>query len=309
MKKMRDTVNFNERTTVWDGLGIDVRGSRSAEEMLTKAGLDWQVGQKAIFTSEGIPVNGYKANVRLSDQRVLGLVSDKYKLVQNQEAFSFSEELLRYGFSYQYAGIFQNGRKTWVLVKIPDQYIINGERICTYLVILNSHDASSSFKIAITPVRMLCSNMLNLALSRAQRVWNFKHSSNITTKVQDAMETIEKSEEYMEQLGMQIERLNGISLNEEDIRRNIEILIPVPENATPLQEQNVKKQRQEMWTRYEQAPDLQHVGHNAYRFINAVSDFETHGKPLRQTATYRENLFERSLDGNRLVDKAMRLVA
>ena len=123
------------------------------------------------------------------------------------------------------------------------------------------------------------------------------------------METIEKSEEYMEQLGMQIERLNGISLNEEDIRRNIEILIPVPENATSLQEQNVKKQRQEMWTRYEQAPDLQHVGHNAYRFINAVSDFETHGKPLRQTATYRENLFERSLDGNRLVDKAMRLVA
>ena len=108
---------------------------------------------------------------------------------------------------------------------------------------------------------------------------------------------------------MQIERLNGISLNEEDIRRNIEILIPVPENATSLQEQNVKKQRQEMWIRYEQAPDLQHVGHNAYRFINAVSDFETHGKPLRQTATYRENLFERSLDGNRLVDKAMRLVA
>ena len=91
MRKMRDTVNFNERTTVWDGLGIDVRGSRNAEEMLTKAGLNWQVGQKAIYTSEGIPVNGYKANVRLSDQRVLGLVSDKYKLVQNQEAFSFSE--------------------------------------------------------------------------------------------------------------------------------------------------------------------------------------------------------------------------
>ena len=56
-------------------------------------------------------------------------------------------------------------------------------------------------------------------------------------------------------------------------------------------------------------PDLQHVGHNAYRFIKAVSAFEPHGKPLRQTATYRENLFERSLDGNRLVDKAMRLVA
>lgn len=306
---MNNTSRFQERRPVWDGLGIDVRGCRGINEMLIKAGLNWEVEQRPVSTPEGIPVTGYKANIRMSDQQVLGLVSDKYKLVQNQEAFSFTEELLRYGFSYQYAGVFQNGRKTWVLVKVPDQYIINGERICTYLVFLNSHDASSSFKIAITPVRMLCCNMLNLALSKAQRVWNFKHSSNIKTRVQDAIETLEKSEEYMEQLGMQIQKLNEISLNEEDIRQNIALLLPIPENATSQQEQNVKKQRQEIWTRYEQAPDLQHVGHNAYRFINAVSDFETHGKPLRQTATYRENLFERSLDGNRLVDKAMELVA
>ena len=68
------------------------------------------------------------------------------------------------------------------------------------------------------------------------------------------------------------------------------------------------KQRKDMLTRYYEAPDLQHVGFNAYRFINAVSDFETHSRPLRETATYRENLVERSLDGNRLVDKAMKLV-
>ena len=84
---MKDTLRFKERTTVWDGLGVDVRGSRSAEEMLRKAGLDWQVEQKLLVTSEGIPVTGYKANVRMSDQSVLGLVSDKYKLMQNQEAF------------------------------------------------------------------------------------------------------------------------------------------------------------------------------------------------------------------------------
>ena len=63
-----------------------------------------------------------------------------------------------------------------------------------------------------------------------------------------------------------------------------------------------------MLTRFYEAPDLQHVGFNAYRFINEVSDFETHSKLLREMATYRENLFERSMDGNRLVDKTMKLV-
>lgn len=86
------------------------------------------------------------------------------------------------------------------------------------------------------------------------------------------------------------------------------LLIPVPEQATALQEQNVRKQRKDMLTRFYEAPDLQHVGFNAYRFINEVSAFETHSKLLREMATYRENLFERSMDGNRLVDKTMKLV-
>ena len=32
--------------------------------------------------------------------------------------------------------------------------------------------------------------------------------------------------------------------------------------------------------RYYDAPDLQKVGNNAYRFINAVSNFATQGNPL-----------------------------
>ena len=31
-------------------------------------------------------------------------------------------------------------------------------------------------------------------------------------------------------------------------------------------------------------------GNNAYRFVNAISDFATHAKPLRETKNYRENL-------------------
>lgn len=49
--------------------------------------------------------------------------------------------------------------------------------------------------------------------------------------------------------------------------------------------------------RYFDAPDLKHLGKNGYRFINAVSDFATHAKPLRETANYRENVFAKTIEG------------
>ena len=63
-----------------------------------------------------------------------------------------------------------------------------------------------------------------------------------------------------------------------------------------------------MKARYFDAPDLQNVGKNGYRFINAVSDFATHAKPLRERINYRENLFSRTVDGNAMIDRAYDLL-
>ena len=77
---------------------------------------------------------------------------------------------------------------------------------------------------------------------------------------------------------------------------------------TLAQGRNTLRLRRDMERRYYDAPDLQKVGSNAYRFINAVSDFATHSSPLRRTANYSENLFSRTVDGNPLIDRACQLV-
>ena len=69
----------------------------------------------------------------------------------------------------------------------------------------------------------------------------------------------------------------------------------------------MKLLREDMKMRYFDAPDLKQVGKNAYRFVNAVSDFATHAKPLRETATYKENLFLKTVEGNALIDKAYQM--
>ena len=98
-------------------------------------------------------------------------------------------------------------------------------------------------------------------------------------------------------------------LSDKAVMDYIEILLPLEEDATPIQRKNIRRLREDMKLRYFDAPDLKDLGKNAYRFINAVSDFATHAEPLRRTANYKENLFARTVEGNPLIDKAYQLVS
>ena len=112
----------------------------------------------------------------------------------------------------------------------------------------------------------------------------------------------------MDSLGIEFELLLRQKVTDAQVKEYIELLLPMEEDATPIQSKNIIKLRRGMEQRYYEAPDLQKVGNNAYRFINAVSDFATHSSPLRRTANYNENLFARTVDGNPLIDKAYQLV-
>lgn len=300
---------FYVRETPWHGLGTKVMEAPASEEALKIAGLDWKVIQEPIYTTGKELIEGFKVNVRDTDRRVLGVVSDRYKIVQNQEAFSFTDELLGEGVRYETAGSLQNGRKVWLLARMPHEYIISGERITPYLVFFNSHDGSGAIKAALTPIRVVCQNTLNLALSTAKRSWSMIHTGNIQGKIQEARDTLFLAEKYMDSLGKEFESLRKKKLSDRQVQEYIEILLPIEDGSTPQQIRNMKRLREDLEMRYYDAPDLKDLGNNGYRFVNAVSDFATHGNPLRRTANYKENLFSRTVEGNPLIDKAYQMAA
>lgn len=206
------------------------------------------------------------------------------------------------------AGSLQEGRRVWLLARLPREYIISGERISPYLVFSNSHDGSGAVKVALTPVRVVCNNTLNLALDTAKRSWSMIHTGNVSDKIQEAKDTLFMAEEYMDSLGKEIERLRKQKITDQQVKEFIELLLPIEKDATAGQVKNITKLRRDMQGRYYDAPDLKGVGGNAYRFVNAVSDFATHAESLRRTANYKENLFVRTMDGNPMIDKAYQLV-
>ncbi|MBO5177162.1 MAG: DUF945 domain-containing protein [Lachnospiraceae bacterium] len=299
---------FYTREKPWHGLGVEVKAAPTSADALRLSGLDWTVKQEAIFTDNGKEIAGYKANVRSTDRRVLGVVTDRYKVVQNTEAFAFTDELLGNGVRYETAGSLQEGRRVWLLARLPREYIISGERISPYLVFSNTHDGSGAVKVAVTPVRVVCNNTLNLALSTAKRSWSMVHTGDIKGKIEEAKETLFFAEKYMDELGKEFEQLRDKKMTDAKVAEYIELLLPVENGATGQQVKNIQKLREDMKARYYDAPDLKQVGNNAYRFINAVSDFATHANPLRKTVNYQENLFGRTIDGNPLIDRAYQLV-
>ncbi len=299
---------FYTRERPWHGLGTRVEEAPSSREALRLAGLDWQVLQKPIMTTDGQMVKGFRANVRDRDSRVLGVVTDRYKVVQNEDAFAFTDDLLGEGVTYETAGSLQDGRKTWLLAELPQRYIISGDEIAPYLVFMNAHDGSGSIKVAMTPVRVVCMNTLNLALATAKRCWSTAHTGDIRAKIEDARDTLLFAETYMGELGKAVERLRQIRLSDRQVVAYIDQLFPLYEDPTPVQKKNLLRMKEDVRIRYADAPDLQHVGKNGYRFINAVSDFATHAKPLRESATHRENLFARTVEGNALIDRAYKLL-
>lgn len=299
---------FYTREKPWHGLGTMVMDALSSSQALDKAGLDWTVEQHPIETTEGIPLSGFLANVRNTDKKVLGVVTDKYRVVQNEVAFAFTDTLLGEGVTYETAGSLQEGRKVWLLARLPQRYIISGDNITPYLVFSNSHDGSGAIKVAMTPIRVVCNNTLNLALNTARRTWATIHTGNLAGKMQDARQTLLYADNYMAELGKAFERLSRVKITDKQVLDYINCLFPEEENLSELQKKNLFRMKEDLKSRYFDAPDLKEVGKNGYRFINAVSDFATHAKPLRETKNYRENLFGKTMEGNALIDRAYDMI-
>jgi phage/plasmid-like protein (TIGR03299 family) len=299
---------FSTRTKPWHGLGTIVAEAPDSKAALSYAGLDWNVLQREVFTEEGLRIPGYYANVRDSDFSTLGIVSERYKVVQNQEAFAFTDQLLGEGVTYETAGALQNGRIVWILAKMPEKYIIAGDEITPYLVVMNSHNGSTGLHAALTPIRVVCQNTLNLALSTAKRSWTTRHTENIFGRINEAEKTLFMAESYMTELGKEIDHLNQIKLTDSKVIRMMESFYPASPELGETQRNNNQKLLDDIKQRYFEAPDLAGVGKNGYRFINAVSDFVTHVEPVRKTKNYKENLFLKTVDGNAMIDKAYKMV-
>ena len=249
---------FYTRKAPWHGLGVRVEEAPESKEALIQAGLDWKVEQTDVYAASGERILGYKANIRDIDRSVLGIVGDRYKIVQNEEAFAFTDGLLGEGVKYETAGSLAGGKIVWMLAKLPEKYIISGDAIEPYLVFCNSHDGSGAIRVAMTPVRVVCQNTLNLALKGASRVWSARHTGNVMSRMDEARETLQLANAYMSQLGRSINELQAKKLTDKKVLAMIDYVYGKYKYTNKLRasEKVAKRKKLGVWKNYKAAfPD------------------------------------------------------
>lgn len=295
------------RETPWHGLGTMVQEAPTSADALRLAGLDWTVQQKNIQVCGGSKIGGYKANVRSSDQKVLGVVTDRYSVVQNHEAFAFTDSLIGGDVRYETAGSLSGGKKIWLLAKLPETEIV-GDKTEPYVCFSNTHDGSGAVRVCMTPIRVVCNNTLNIALNGAKRAWSVRHTGNIQDKLHEAQACLEMANKYMDGLAEYADRLANTTVSDEQIRKLLNELFPIPTDATEREQKGVQRLKDEYMVCYF-APDITKFRNTAWGVVNAMSDMVTHNAPRRQTKNYRENNWGRIMDGHALMDKTVQLLA
>lgn len=297
--------------SIFEQAGISIPSNifnRKINTVFKETGLDWRVIQSAVYSDIGAIPNAV-ANYRSDNNQFLGFVNPKnYKVVQNIEAFDFVDELT--DFTLEKVGMFNGGKKVFVVGKSTEQLDINGQGdvIDLYFTFLHGHDGKSGIRFIISPIRMFCMNQLNLMLEKATFKYNITHTGNVELKLEQIKRAINNSHKYVHALEDTIsDMINSKPIM--SIEEFVDILIGEnEEDSTRIANRKVEIQ-EAIVNLYNNKDDLQNYKGTKFGYLNAVSDFVSHAEPLRKVGEDTiDNMFIKNIEGNELIEQAKKIL-
>lgn len=289
------------REVPWHGLGKKLENAPTSKEAIIEAGLNWRVESKPIYDVNGKEIEGFRANTRDWDDKVLGIVGNKYTIVQNTDAFDFTDSLVDEGMVYETAGSIHEGKKIWLLGKMPETKILNDE-VEPYVCFVNSHDGNGAIKVCMTPIRVVCNNTLNFALSQAKRMWSTTHVGKMELKLAEARETLGLVSEYMTALDEECDYLANKKLSDTEFEAIFDTIYPIDKNNDSQRKIENTNLIKAVLFNCLQAADVSQYRDSAYGKMMAVTDYVNHSVPTRITTNYNENRWSKIVTGHPFVD-------
>jgi len=267
----------------WHGLGVKLNDPVTSEEAIKFAGLDYEVALHPIMTDFRV-IDGMMATARADNNEVFGVVSNRYKIIQNRDAFSFFDNVVGEKRAiYHTAGALGKGERIWMLAKLPnDLFVTKEDRVEKYLCLTNTHDGKSSLKMYFTPVRVVCQNTLTLSLTDSMDGISIRHSGDIKSKVEEAQRVLGIAVEFYKEFGEKAERFRRYNMNLDDAETFFKFMVfgSKDEDVEDTQKMDKKLQLLNLFENG-QGNKLEGVRHTAWAGYNAVTEFVDHHSTIR----------------------------
>ena len=236
----------------WHGLGEGQQifdRPMFVAEALDACHANYKVELQPLVTNVGIDVPKFMATVRTDVNEVLGVVSEKYGVVQNEDAFRFVDMFCSGQFAdrdntplIETCGVLGHGERVFVTAKFPKPIVLDANRddlIEMYVVFTTSHDGSGAVRCMVTPIRVVCNNTLSLAMNKNIGRVSFRHTLNVHSKLdllkrenaEFAYKTLNVYQVYENGLKESLNHLKNIKLSEKDLDNILAEVLLAPEAA------------------------------------------------------------------------------
>jgi phage/plasmid-like protein (TIGR03299 family) len=208
------------RQPAWHGLGTVFEEEVSTKEMLRLANLqNWNVRLQEIYTPANYSSDrkyNYVARTNpfnSTQTDILGVVGERYRILQNEDLFDFGDALLDGGGRWETAGSIKGGRQVFGALALERETVLDpkgaSDKVETYLLVNTSHDGSIAIQASVTPVRVVCANTLNLALGSGvgrnrniKQSFKIRHTQTAHGKIQAAREALGLANTYMDEFDL-----------------------------------------------------------------------------------------------------------
>jgi phage/plasmid-like protein (TIGR03299 family) len=234
------------RQPAWHGLGTVFENEVSTSEMLSLAHLnDWNVRLEDVAIPEGFASDkGYSFVTRTNPfdrntNDVLGVVGERYVPLQNEDLFSFGDNLLDGGGRWETAGSIRGGRVVFGSIALERETVLDpngvGDKVNTYLLINTSHDGSIAIQASITPVRVVCANTLNMALGSlkgkkgVKQTFKIRHTQTAEGKIAVAREALGLANAYMDEFDLMAKAMIETEITKAQFDDIVALAYPAPE--------------------------------------------------------------------------------
>ena len=322
---------MNKQAWVQAGTAVN---AGSASEAARQAGLDWTVELSDMFVERKTIVSPFESITDRLDvpkrqavikrtedsESVIGVVGDKYKIVQNMEVFSALDTLVDSGDArYTAAGEYNNGANIWMVMELPTGIQVANDPHAAFLLVQSSHDGSCAVRIRPIIERLFCANQINRIIKGKDKnayTYVMKHTTNSELSVNDIRNITQLTYDSIQQYEIVANNMLQRRMDDRTVKNIFKSVWSLPseiENAPEhLLSQGQRRQRtialngrDSAWSIYSESPTQENIRGTAFGAWQAVIEHADHhgtgGADRRAVATI-------SGRSDRIKDKALDIV-
>jgi len=189
------------------------------------------------------------------------------------------------GAVFDTAGSLRGGRQVFITMKLPETLTVGGiDSIDLNIAALNSHDGTSSSKILITPVRVVCANTQAAAIGNHVSSIAIRHTRNAKATVQIARETLGLSFAYCAAFQAEAEQLIQTAMTASEFQAlTRRIFGDAPNDATKRTRDADRQRQTRLAPLFHNADTQANIRGTAWAGYQAVVEYLDHHAPVRDS--------------------------